>query len=226
MGWTEEKIDKLVGLWNEGNSAGVIEGKFNCEFSRSAIIGKINRLREAGVTLRSGGNSGGSSRSGGRPKKKSSGAKRSVGFKKATSTRRGSTGRSGTSNGRSKTPEHLKYKGPKAKGRVIGTPQYNSFLDVPDTAEEGRPHRFMCMVEVTTEDGEKTGICGNRAMFGTATDAHHVPRETRKRHCNSCFGQTRQIGTATIPKNMRERPALPPMQAPKQIALTPMSSNA
>lgn len=55
MSWTEERVDKLKELWNEGMSASQI-AKVLGGVTRNAVIGKVHRL---GLSNRGGGASGG-----------------------------------------------------------------------------------------------------------------------------------------------------------------------
>jgi hypothetical protein len=48
--WNEERTNKLIALWNAGKSTDACAEALRV--SRSAIIGKLSRLRRAGVTLR------------------------------------------------------------------------------------------------------------------------------------------------------------------------------
>ena len=52
--WTPESTDELIRLWNLGRSAGDISALWGGKPSRNAIVGKVNRLRQTGVELRSG----------------------------------------------------------------------------------------------------------------------------------------------------------------------------
>jgi GcrA cell cycle regulator len=54
--WTAENIEKLVSWWNAGQSANEIAQNWDNAVSRNAVIGKIHRLRKAGVELRSAAN--------------------------------------------------------------------------------------------------------------------------------------------------------------------------
>ena len=47
MGWTEERVEQLKGLWNEGLSASQIARALG-GVSRNAVIGKVHRLGLAG----------------------------------------------------------------------------------------------------------------------------------------------------------------------------------
>lgn len=47
MAWMEEKIEKAIALYNEGNSCSKI-AKAIGDVTRNAVIGKIGRLREKG----------------------------------------------------------------------------------------------------------------------------------------------------------------------------------
>ena len=70
--WTDELIEQLLKLWEEGLSASDIANALGQGFSRNAVIGKVHRLRAAGkaparrdTDKRSGkraGNDGGASR--------------------------------------------------------------------------------------------------------------------------------------------------------------------
>lgn len=51
--WPDDFRDQIVALWNDGLSAGEIAGRFN--LSRSAVIGKMHRLRDAGWQIRTSG---------------------------------------------------------------------------------------------------------------------------------------------------------------------------
>lgn len=42
--WTEAQIDRLTELWMAGETSGAIAKKFGPGVSRSAVLGKINRL--------------------------------------------------------------------------------------------------------------------------------------------------------------------------------------
>ena len=44
--WTEERVERLIELWNKGESLSVLGKALGC--SRSAATGKIKRLRDAG----------------------------------------------------------------------------------------------------------------------------------------------------------------------------------
>lgn len=44
-GWTDERIATLKKLWAEGLTATQISDEMACGFSRSAILGKVNRLK-------------------------------------------------------------------------------------------------------------------------------------------------------------------------------------
>lgn len=50
MIWTQDDIDRLVAAWNDGRSAAWIARRLGC--GRGAVIGKVDRLRNAGVPLR------------------------------------------------------------------------------------------------------------------------------------------------------------------------------
>lgn len=45
--WTDERVEKLITLWNGGSSASEIALKLK-GVSRNAVIGKLKRLREGG----------------------------------------------------------------------------------------------------------------------------------------------------------------------------------
>src|SRR5438105_12893189 len=47
MGWTDERVEQLKGLWNEGLSASQIARALG-GVSRNAVIGKVHRLGLAG----------------------------------------------------------------------------------------------------------------------------------------------------------------------------------
>jgi len=47
MGWTDERVEQLKGLWNEGLSASQIARTLG-GVSRNAVIGKVHRLGLAG----------------------------------------------------------------------------------------------------------------------------------------------------------------------------------
>jgi len=47
MGWTDERVEQLKGLWNEGLSASQIARALG-GISRNAVIGKVHRLGLAG----------------------------------------------------------------------------------------------------------------------------------------------------------------------------------
>jgi GcrA cell cycle regulator len=49
--WTEELVQRLVALWNEGASAAEVQARIGAP-SRNAVIGKVHRLRLEGVPLR------------------------------------------------------------------------------------------------------------------------------------------------------------------------------
>src|SRR5262245_31076222 len=44
-GWTEARVELLRQLWTEGFSASQIANKFNRAFTRSAVLGKVHRLK-------------------------------------------------------------------------------------------------------------------------------------------------------------------------------------
>lgn len=44
--WTDERVELLIGLWSDGLSAGQIANKFG-GITRSAVLGKVHRLRLA-----------------------------------------------------------------------------------------------------------------------------------------------------------------------------------
>lgn len=46
--WTEERVETLITLWAQGYSASAIADKLACGFTRSAVIGKVHRLRLPG----------------------------------------------------------------------------------------------------------------------------------------------------------------------------------
>lgn len=48
--WTEERTNDLIKRWDSGESAGEICNRFRC--TRSAVIGKIHRLRQQGRITR------------------------------------------------------------------------------------------------------------------------------------------------------------------------------
>jgi len=48
--WTKDKTDLLVALWRKGLTAGVIARRFP-EQTRSSMLGKVWRLRKAGISL-------------------------------------------------------------------------------------------------------------------------------------------------------------------------------
>ena len=48
MGWTDERVEQLKGLWNEGLSASQIARALGGGVSRNAVIGKVHRLGLAG----------------------------------------------------------------------------------------------------------------------------------------------------------------------------------
>lgn len=48
--WTDERIETLVKLWNNGDSASEIAREFR--FTRNQVIAKVHRLRNKGVELR------------------------------------------------------------------------------------------------------------------------------------------------------------------------------
>lgn len=50
--WTDESEAKLIELWNSGLSASVCAAKLGGNLTRNAVMGKIHRLRRAGVKLR------------------------------------------------------------------------------------------------------------------------------------------------------------------------------
>ena len=54
--WTQEMADMLAQMWREGKSgsecADELNNRFGCSLTRRACIGKIARLRNAGVNLR------------------------------------------------------------------------------------------------------------------------------------------------------------------------------
>ena len=47
MGWTDERVEQLKGLWSEGLSASQIARALG-GISRNAVIGKVHRLGLAG----------------------------------------------------------------------------------------------------------------------------------------------------------------------------------
>ncbi len=49
MSWTTKKVAKLQKLWKNGETAEVIGKKLG--FGKNAIVGKVHRLRKAGVDL-------------------------------------------------------------------------------------------------------------------------------------------------------------------------------
>lgn len=49
--WTEERLATLIKRWADGDSAGAISKVL--KISRSAVAGKVHRLRESGVPMRS-----------------------------------------------------------------------------------------------------------------------------------------------------------------------------
>lgn len=49
---SQEEVDEIVRLWNDGESAAQIGRRYNC--SRNAIIGVIHRLRDSRKVLRHG----------------------------------------------------------------------------------------------------------------------------------------------------------------------------
>jgi len=50
--WTEERIEKLKKLWADGHSASMIAARLGIE-SRSAVIGKVHRLKLSRTKMRS-----------------------------------------------------------------------------------------------------------------------------------------------------------------------------
>jgi GcrA cell cycle regulator len=49
--WTPELVERLIAAWNDGASAAEVQIRIGAP-SRSAVIGKVHRLRRDGVTLR------------------------------------------------------------------------------------------------------------------------------------------------------------------------------
>src|ERR687886_1092402 len=49
--WTDELVQHLITLWNGGASAAELQARIGAP-SRSAVIGKVHRLRRDGVKLR------------------------------------------------------------------------------------------------------------------------------------------------------------------------------
>lgn len=43
--WTEERVEQLKALWNEGLSASQVANEMACGFTRNAIVGKVHRLK-------------------------------------------------------------------------------------------------------------------------------------------------------------------------------------
>lgn len=50
-GWTEERVNRLKQLWQEGLSASQIAGRLGQGCTRNAVIGKVNRLKLSGRRL-------------------------------------------------------------------------------------------------------------------------------------------------------------------------------
>jgi GcrA cell cycle regulator len=48
MSWTEERVELLKRLWNEGLSASQIATKLSDGVTRNAVIGKVHRLNLSG----------------------------------------------------------------------------------------------------------------------------------------------------------------------------------
>lgn len=51
--WTEERTNLVTELWKDGHSAGQIEERMGGIFTRSAILGKVNRLGLSGTNKNS-----------------------------------------------------------------------------------------------------------------------------------------------------------------------------
>lgn len=54
--WTRDRVAELIRLWGDGASATQIAKQWGGGCTRNAVIGKIHRLRKAGIELRSAAN--------------------------------------------------------------------------------------------------------------------------------------------------------------------------
>jgi len=49
--WTKECEERLISLWKLGTSASGVAQLFGCGLTRNAILGKVDRLRKAGIDV-------------------------------------------------------------------------------------------------------------------------------------------------------------------------------